>query len=307
MKIVVLMSTYNGEKFIREQIESILNQDICGEMSLQLLVRDDGSTDATTAILTEYQEAGKLTWYTGENLRPAKSFWHLMHHAPESDYYAFCDQDDVWFADKLSRAVHTMAEKADPATPALSCSAVTVTDQMLNPTGTMCGDYPAKQDFAYALLYSIAPGCTFVFNAAARQEMKRYNIYEKTEIIHDWLAYKIIAMKGVILYDAKPTMYYRQHGNNVIGSQKKGLAGMWKKAKGFLKNNSCVRSRVARSLMEVYGDDLDRDGTEYRLLNLVGNYQGDKKLKKEFLKEKLFRIGTVNDRFLSVLIRMEKI
>ena len=114
-------------------------------------------------------------------------------------------------------------------------------------------------------------------------------------------------MKGTVVYDKNPTMYYRQHGNNVIGSQPSGLAGLWKKAKGFLNNRSCVRSSVARSLMEVYGEDLDGDGLEYRLLNLVGNYQSDKKLKKEFLREKLFRIGTVNDRFLYVLIQMEKI
>lgn len=307
MKIIVLMSTYNGEKFIREQIESILNQDICEKMNLELLVRDDGSSDATHAILNEYQETGKLTWYTGENLRPAKSFWHLLKSAPESDFYAFCDQDDVWFADKLSRAVQKIQEKADSNRPAMYCSAVTVTDQQLNPTGTMCAEYPAKHDFAYALLYSIAPGCTFVFNHAARQDLLQYDICEKTEIIHDWLAYKIISMKGIVLHDVNPTMYYRQHGNNVIGSQPKGFAGLWKKAKGFLKNNSCVRSRVARSLMEVYGKDIPREGEEYRLLNMVGNYQTDKKLKKEFLKEPLFRIGSVNDRFLYVLIRMEKI
>ena len=307
MKIVVLMSTYNGEKFIREQIESILNQDVCKEMTLQLLVRDDGSSDATHEILNEYQAAGQLTWYTGENLRPAKSFWHLVQNTPDADYYAFADQDDVWFSDKLSRAVHALREKSEEIQPALYCSAVTVTDQQLNPTGTMCGVYPAKHDFAYSLLYSIAPGCTFVFNHAARKELMQYNINEKTVIIHDWLAYKIIAMKGRIVYDENPTMSYRQHGNNVIGSQPKGLAGLWKKAKGFLNSNSCVRSRVAQSLMEVYGESLDRDGVEYRLLRLVGNYQNDKQLKKEFLREKLFRIGTVNDRFLYLLIRMEKI
>ena len=78
MKIVVLLSSYNGEKFIKEQIDSILNQDITKEMELQLLVRDDGSKDGTHEILNEYQEKGMLTWYTGENLRPAKSFWELI-------------------------------------------------------------------------------------------------------------------------------------------------------------------------------------------------------------------------------------
>ena len=85
MKIVVLMSTYNGEKFIREQIDSILHQTITENMELELLVRDDGSKDQTHAILDEYQANGALTWYTGENLRPAKSFWNLLQNAPQSD------------------------------------------------------------------------------------------------------------------------------------------------------------------------------------------------------------------------------
>ena len=307
MKIVVLMSTYNGEKFIREQIESILHQDITSMAELELLVRDDGSSDATHDILNEYQKEGRLTWYTGENLRPAKSFWNLVENAPESEYYAFCDQDDVWFADKLSRAVRRIEAEKSNETPLLFCSSVNVTDQSLNPVRTMCGDYRAKHDFAYALLYSIAPGCTFVFNHAARQELLRYHICEKTEIIHDWLAHKIIALKGRILYDAQPTMFYRQHGNNVIGSQPTGLAGVWKKAKRFMKSKECIRSRVARSLIEVYGEDLAKDSQAFSLLNIVGNYRNNRHLKKTFLREKAFRNGTSGDIFLFFLIMMEKI
>lgn len=83
------MSTYNGEKYLSEQIESILRQDCDAEISL--IVRDDGSSDKTTEILDEYKEKELLTWFQGENVRPAKSFWQLIKSNPGYDYYAFAD------------------------------------------------------------------------------------------------------------------------------------------------------------------------------------------------------------------------
>lgn len=307
MKIVVLLSSYNGENFIREQIDSILNQDVSKTMELQLLVRDDGSKDGTHAILDEYQAKGALTWYTGENLRPAKSFWNLVEHAPESDYYAFCDQDDVWFSDKLSRAIRKIEEKSETDKPILYCSAVTVTDAQLNPIRKLSASYQAENDFAYSLMYSISPGCTFVFNAAARNEMLRYNMNEQFELIHDWMAHKIVALKGTVIHDSEPSMYYRQHGNNVIGSQRSGFLGMLDRARHFLKDRSCVRSQVAQSLMNVYGADLCEDSKEYRYLNIVANYRNNSKLRKAFHKESAFKTGTKQDFFLFCLISIRKI
>ena len=95
-KVLILLSTYNGERYIKEQIESLLKQE---NVKVSILVRDDGSTDGTINILNEYQKQGKLKWYTGENLKPAKSFMNLVENAPEYEYYAFCDQDDVWLKD----------------------------------------------------------------------------------------------------------------------------------------------------------------------------------------------------------------
>lgn len=100
--ILVLMSTFNGEKFIREQIESILAQE---NVNIKLLVRDDGSTDKTLDILNEYKNKGKLNYYIGKNLGPQLSFMHLLQNAPYCEYYAFADQDDVWLKDKLSTAI----------------------------------------------------------------------------------------------------------------------------------------------------------------------------------------------------------
>lgn len=103
MKIAVLISTYNGEKYIRDQIESIMSQKV--DAQIDIIVRDDGSTDKTKDILEEYSKQKKLKWYTGENLKPANSFFNLLIQNETYDYYAFADQDDYWKNDKLRRAI----------------------------------------------------------------------------------------------------------------------------------------------------------------------------------------------------------
>ena len=108
-KIIVLMSTYNGEKYLQVQLDSILSQE---NVDLELLVRDDGSTDSTKTILERYQSEGKLTWYSGKNKKPAYSFFDLLGKCKDADYYAFADQDDFWHEDKLINAIKRL-EKID--------------------------------------------------------------------------------------------------------------------------------------------------------------------------------------------------
>ena len=308
MKVTVLLSSYNGEKYIKEQIDSILEQDIKEFAELKILVRDDGSNDKTQSILDEYQQKGLLTWYTGQNLRPARSFWHLLSNCEDSDYYAFCDQDDFWKKDKLSRAVKLLQENQSDNKPLLYCSAVTVVDAELKEFGVMdCSD-SRPDPFAYSLVYSMVPGCTFVFNHSAKLEMKKYDIENNFVIIHDWLATKIVAMKGEVIYDEFQSLLYRQHGNNVIGCSKRGIGAFLQKVKKFLNGKSdSTRSEVAKSLLKVYGDELDKDSKEYYYLNIVANYKNDKKLKKAFLREKVFYTNKKNNFFLKALIRMKKV
>ena len=104
-KVLVLMSTYNGEQYLQQQIDSIITQK---NVDVELLVRDDGSTDKTIDILKDYQQKGLLSYYAGENLKPQLSFLHLLRHAPECKYYAFADQDDVWLEDKLSSGIEAI-------------------------------------------------------------------------------------------------------------------------------------------------------------------------------------------------------
>lgn len=304
MKILVLMSTYNGEKFLREQIESVLSQDLPKDCSLGLLVRDDGSSDNTIKILDEYKNKEQLTWYSGENLKPAKSFWNLVNNCGDAEYYAFCDQDDVWNKDKICRAIEKIQDTVCLDKPVLYCSNVMVADRDLNPIRKMNqGDMVA--DFAHSLVYSLAPGCTFVFNNKARKELVKYSMENNYVIIHDWLAYKIVAMLGSVIYDTEPTMLYRQHGNNVIGAGQTGIKKFLSKAKRIIKSNDCVRSNSARSLLNVYENQLDDSKRE--LLKTVAFYKSEKKYKKDFLKSKSFSVNRNTDFFLKCLIRWEKV
>lgn len=299
MKIVVLMSAYNGEAYIRQQIDSVLNQDV--DAGLQLLVRDDGSGDATRAILEEYQSAGKLRWYEGENLGPERSFWHLLRNAPEADYYAFCDQDDVWLPGKLSRAVAQLREKD----AALYCSAFIATDAQLNPIEYHHSPLNQYTDYAHSLIYSTAAGCTFVFTNDVRKTAMDYDMDAHPPMIHDWLLHKIVTITGgKMIFDPVGSIYYRQHGHNTIGAQKSGLQGLAVRVKRFLSGGSRgVRSGCAKALLKVYGDRVENEVRD--ALDLVANYAKNSKKRKKLLKDPRFCTGTVNDLFFRWLVRLK--
>ena len=286
-KVLVLVSTYNGEKFLQAQLDSLIAQKLPNNYELGILVRDDGSTDSTTKILEDYKSRGYLDWYTGKNLKPAKSFWDLVQNAPDAEYYCFCDQDDVWYEDKIARAVDSL-NKENGEQPLLYCSNVMIADGDCNPIRPFIGDNGNYTDFAHSLIYSLAPGCTMVFNHSARCEFMKYDMNEEVEIIHDWLAHKISAMLGKFIYDPIPSMNYRQHGNNVIGVQKSGIVGFFKRVKRVLGKHASIRSLSAKSLINVYGERVDAE--KLHLLEMVANYKTDKFLKKELFRMDVFKV-----------------
>ena len=208
--ITVLMSTYNGERYLKEQIESIIAQE---KVDVRLIVRDDGSLDRTKAILDDYQARGALSWYTGENLRPAKSFLHLLFNSPDSDFYAFSDQDDVWDSDKLNSAIDCISKAK---VPALYCSDTLLVDANLGLIRQ--AGIQAECTFVESLISNPVTGCTMVFNKALRDIVLHFqpNVID----MHDWWIYRIcMAVDGFFYFDSNPHIKYRQHENNVIGGQ----------------------------------------------------------------------------------------
>lgn len=301
MKVLVLMSTYNGEKFLRAQLDSLCAQ----TQPVDILVRDDGSSDSTREILEEYKAQGKLDWYGGENLNSSRSFWNLVRNAPKADYYAFCDQDDVWLEDKVEVAVRALREAEDLSLPLLYCGTVSPVTVDLEPIAYKTLSSVGKTDFAHALLFSLSAGCTFVYNAAARERMEQYDMEKQCVTYHDWLTHKIVAMTGEIIYDRDPHILYRQHGNNVVGAGRKSIGGFFRRLKNLFFTSASVRSDVAKSLYEVYGDGLDEKNKE--ILRTVAFYKEDKKLKKRFLHSEDFRVDGKSDFALRTLIRFNKI
>lgn len=264
-EVTVLMSVYNGEPYLREQLDSLLGQK---GVRLSILARDDGSSDRSREILEEYQARGCLTWYTGENLRAARSFLHLLREAPQSDYYAFCDQDDYWLEDKVRIALDCL-ETLDENRPALYYGRPRLVSADLTPIYGSDRARDKMLDFKSALINSNATGCTMVFNRSLRDK-----VLEKTPdylSMHDtWLHKVCIVTGGQLYFDEDVHILYRQHGSNAVGIP----TSRWQRIRGHyssFKTKECSRSRMVRSLLECYGSEMDEE--EKRLAFLVAHYQ----------------------------------
>ena len=208
--VSVLMATYNGEKYLREQIESLIAQK---DVNIEILVRDDGSSDETINILEEYKLNGLLSWYQGEHLNVQKGFLDLLKKSPDSDYYAFCDQDDVWDDDKLYVAVNRLKDYPRNKPSVYYCGQRLVDENLkLLSIHRVSNRRNAYTNF----LISNNAGCTTVFNKALRDCVNQHT--PDFILMHDsWVLKLCLAVGGSFIADPEPHISYRQHGNNTIG------------------------------------------------------------------------------------------
>ncbi len=282
-RVMVIMSTYNGEKYIREQLDSIFKQE---GVDLYCLVRDDGSSDATVSILEEYKNRVKerMDYLAGCNVGVVKSFGNLISLAANSDYewIAFCDQDDVWKDNKLSNAIVKLENEKNQDIPLVYCSNLELVDTCLRPIGVMRSTIPRFNAYT-ALVQNCATGCTQVFN---RKAAFLYSTANKTEQIemHDYWMFLIGVYLGKVIYDDWTSMYYRQHSNNVIGASKKTVLGALTNISNGKSGN---RERMVKAFIDSYESELD---VKYRkiLLNVV-NYKSDLKAKVRLLFDVRYR------------------
>ncbi|MGN8161369.1 glycosyltransferase family 2 protein [Pantoea sp. 22096] len=222
-RTAVLLCSYNGSQYIRQQIDSIINQT---ETEWTVFVSDDGSTDGTLDILKYYQEKlgrERFVIIDGPGKGFAWNFISLLEKCGDAfDYYAFSDQDDEWMPDKLSRSISLLSGYKHNV-PSVYCGRTSLVDE----NGHHLGESPLfskPPSFKNALIQSIAGGNTMILNRAGR------NIINKTPIdvriiSHDWWIYIVItAIGGNIFYDPKPSINYRQHTNNIVGSNLGWLA-----------------------------------------------------------------------------------
>ena len=284
-KVCVLLSTYNGEKYLQEQLDSLYVQE---GVEVTILARDDGSSDETVEILKRNAALhNNLSWYTGENVRPAKSFLDLIKESSKQhyDYYAFCDQDDRWDKDKLKCAVD-MLELEDNTKPNLYFSNLRIVDQDLNYYRLSHASASGRQQRSKysCLTEDMATGCTIVFNKTASEYVMSH--FPNYCSMHDSWVYMICKFFGKVIYDFDAHIDYRQHGDNVVGTylEKKSFQMGWKRFKRLFNRTLQPRYNNAINFYECFGDRLDAKDKE-KVLEIV-HYKDSLSAKMKLLNDK---------------------
>lgn len=239
MSIAILLATYNSELFIKEQINSIINQTYSDWV---LYVRDDCSTDSTPAILKEYEnkypEKIVVLDNRSESLRAYLNFVELMKKV-DSKYYMFCDHDDIWLDRKIEYSIEKMKELEGihPNKPIVVHTDMYVVDNDMNIMSDSFWKYskfmPDHVSFVELVLCNSVNGCTMLFNDLAKQVSINNVIYGR---MHDTLvAQSVAAYGGIIEGIPQKTVYYRQHRCNVVGAKKVGVSTYLNKLKKIKK------------------------------------------------------------------------
>ena len=286
-KIAILLATYNGARYLREQLDSILAQE---EQDWHLLVSDDGSRDETPEILLEYQACYPQRITLVDHDRPTGSsmanFMLLTRRAGDYDYVMYCDQDDVWLPQKIGVTLDKMreTEKGRPGTPCLVHTDLKVANEDLSVknesffySSMLRAD---RNQLNHLLIQNIVTGCTMMINHAL-WELAVLPVTGGEMRMHDgWFAL-IAAAMGRIGFVAAPTMLYRQHGDNVVGAKNVRSFRYIAAAPGRLRENSRsirLSQSQAGALAQTLGDRLSTE--QRRMLKAYAGLRRHGKLKR---------------------------
>ncbi len=215
--ICILMATYNGEKFIAEQLQSIEEQT---HKNWRLIISDDGSSDNTLTIAKQFQQkwgSDRLEIRQGPQQGFCQNFLSMACDTTiQADLYAFSDQDDIWMSDKLERAVSYFDKNNESQLPRAYGTRTQIVDDALKPLG-LSPEFTLPRSFRNALVQSISGGNTQVFNFVAKQLLEQAGLQKV--ISHDWWLYQLVkGAGGIFYYDPSPSLLYRQHADAVLGS-----------------------------------------------------------------------------------------
>ena len=231
-KVEVLMSTYNGELYISEQISSILKQE---KVDIHITIRDDGSKDKTISIIKGFQVKypNRITLYVGSNVGYRHSFLKLLELSDDNaDYYAFSDQDDVWCENKCYQAVKKLRKYKNKI--ALYTCSPTICDKDMNPQ--IVNDMSSTNNTVYSFFVrSRFPGCCMTFTYEIIKIVKgliKEGLYSCKMLDHDFLVGAIAYAYGTVIRDSNSFMMHRRLDNSVTSGGK----GMIDRIKTEIKN-----------------------------------------------------------------------
>lgn len=290
--ISVVMATYNGSRFLQEQIESILAQTLPPS---EIIVCDDLSTDNTVEILKSYQNKNALTFYVNESkLGVINNFKKAVSLTSNNHFIALSDQDDIWFPEKLEQQYNELIKINNPKTPAIVYSDLMVIDDkknILNPSfWNELGHDSYNHTFKTLLFGNFVTGCTILMN----NSMKKYfHEMPHNVMMHDvWLALIAYSL-GNVKAISKPLVYYRKHDLNVAFAanyrKKKKLERWWANIKFiFIKNNYLVNEiKLITQFSEQFESHLSTD--KKNILKKFIQLQNKTFIQKEIAFRNFFR------------------
>ena len=299
IRVCVLMSTYNGEKYLIEQLESILQQK---DVEVDILVRDDGSNDRTLDILMEYKALGKIKIISdNENLGPACSFMRLLYVAEEYEYYAFSDQDDIWEKEKLINGIKMMRSNSGDV-PTLYCSNQTIYLEDKE-VGLRFLEEPSYS-LVNLLCGNELSGCTMIINYTLKEILTDVHTRPKDELLrirmHDVWVLLICKLKGNVIYDKHSYIKYRIHESNTVGIHSGSIVNKVKKLKKML-GNSELRNGRQKTAKELLDRVCDLNDEDKEILCQFANYQNSWKDRKQLINNKQIKAECKEKRWLFIV------
>ncbi|MGG4553692.1 glycosyltransferase family 2 protein [Paenibacillus humicus] len=313
-KIQVLLSTYNGEQFLNEQLESLLAQQ---DVDLNILIRDDGSRDSTVSIIDDFvrKYPQVIQLYIGENKGAKASFFDLLEKIAKQptdfDFVAFCDQDDVWMGEKLISAVKTLQnDKNRDSIPLMYCSATQMVQSDLRKLAVWPRSPRQPIGIYNALVENIAVGCTTVLNREAVSLLAANMPKNITDVImHDWWAYICVSSSGKVVFDENPHILYRQHANNALGGGTDHWLMKWlNRLKRFSNGkNHYIISNQARVFLETFQSKLPPE--QINIIRQLADVPRKRVLERLFfaLRHPFYRQSSTDNLVLKVLIFLGKV
>jgi glycosyltransferase involved in cell wall biosynthesis len=291
--VAIVMTTYNGEKYVGEQIDSILASTF---QDFELFIYDDSSKDNTLSILRTYEQKNPMKLHVFENetnLGVTENFLKALCRTT-TDYIMFCDQDDFWKPNKIAvtlKRLRHMEAQVGKGTPMAVFTDAIVADVELK---TINSSFfrathlnSAKTDLGHLLMENKLIGCTVMVNAALRRVLQSYIIPSKAKY-HDWWVALIASSMGKIGFVKEATLLYRQHGGNVVGGtgflsyfknritslkkQKESILALEEQAKEFLIIYDELLTDKNREILQCFADLNHRNFIEKRIMILRYGY-----------------------------------
>lgn len=278
--VAILLSCFNGEEHLEAQIESLLQQQ---DVEVLIFIRDDGSSDKTSSVLEKYKENKKIVFVSGSsNIGISKSFYKCLDAAySHAEWFAFCDQDDVWHPDKLRRALDILKAEAQQDAPLLYASEYNfcnsdltfIKKSSLNKIGV---------SFQNSIYETPCSGNTQVFNKALAEFFLKSDPNDLA-IHHDCWSNMIGAALGKVCFDDAATLEYRRTGNNVSFGEKNPISLLIHKMKLFLMQGKIIKFQIQLDNFKTnYYQYLSSD-----MQRVVDVFIADSRLRKVFYPSRL--------------------